>query len=171
MASPNLWTTLRMAPLCSLDPLRSFPIAGPVLLSAPAFSLVFPLLKMVLLETPNDDEEKEEHLVKVLQTLLVHAQLRSSMTSQSLLVDEVSALVSHPQTKGFFFYLASPLSKVLSKLNVHHYECLSLSQNGAGLAPHPHPLNPCFRFQPLDFRARPLIPGQMHNGHCLPIGF
>ncbi|XP_015280782.1 PREDICTED: translational activator GCN1 [Gekko japonicus] len=62
--------------------------AGPVPLSAPAFSLVFPLLKMVLLETPNDSEEKEELLVKVLQTITVHAQLRSSTNNQSLLVDE-----------------------------------------------------------------------------------
>ncbi|KAL8180480.1 UNVERIFIED_CONTAM: translational activator of GCN4, partial [Gekko kuhli] len=62
--------------------------AGPVPLSAPAFSLVFPLLKIVLLETPNDSEEKEELLVKVLQTITVHAQLRSSTNNQSLLVDE-----------------------------------------------------------------------------------
>uniref|UniRef100_A0A670KGB9 GCN1 activator of EIF2AK4 n=1 Tax=Podarcis muralis TaxID=64176 RepID=A0A670KGB9_PODMU len=62
--------------------------AGPVPLTAPAFSLVFPLLKMVLLETPNDSEEKEELLVKALQTITVHAQLRSSASSQSLLVDE-----------------------------------------------------------------------------------
>ncbi|XP_053135159.1 eIF-2-alpha kinase activator GCN1 [Hemicordylus capensis] len=60
--------------------------AGPLPLSAPAFSLVFPLLKMVLLETPNDSEEKEELLVKALQTIMVHAQLRSS--NQNLLVDE-----------------------------------------------------------------------------------
>ncbi|KAG8146188.1 putative Translational activator GCN1-like protein [Naja naja] len=44
---------------------------GPAPLSAPAFSLVFPLLKMVLLETPNDSEEKEELLVKVLQIITV----------------------------------------------------------------------------------------------------
>ncbi|XP_077163690.1 stalled ribosome sensor GCN1 isoform X1 [Paroedura picta] len=62
--------------------------AGPVPFSAPAFSLVFPLLKMVLLETPNDSEEKEELLVKVLQTITVHAQLRSSANNQNLLVDE-----------------------------------------------------------------------------------
>ncbi|XP_061459241.1 stalled ribosome sensor GCN1 [Rhineura floridana] len=62
--------------------------AGPMPLSAPAFSLAFPLLKMVLLETPSDSEEEEELLVKVLQTITVHAQLRSSPSSLSLLVDE-----------------------------------------------------------------------------------
>ncbi|KAH0625453.1 hypothetical protein JD844_014982 [Phrynosoma platyrhinos] len=62
--------------------------AGPMPLPAPGFSLVFPLLKMVLLETPNDSEEKEELMVKVLQTITVHAQLRSSTNNQNLLVDE-----------------------------------------------------------------------------------
>ncbi|XP_026540403.1 eIF-2-alpha kinase activator GCN1 [Notechis scutatus] len=61
---------------------------GPVPLSAPAFSLVFPLLKMVLLETPNDSEEKEELMVKVLQIITVHAQLRSSTNDENWLVDE-----------------------------------------------------------------------------------
>uniref|UniRef100_A0A8C6YI46 GCN1 activator of EIF2AK4 n=1 Tax=Naja naja TaxID=35670 RepID=A0A8C6YI46_NAJNA len=61
---------------------------GPAPLSAPAFSLVFPLLKMVLLETPNDSEEKEELLVKVLQIITVHAQLRSPTNDENWLVDE-----------------------------------------------------------------------------------
>ncbi|KAJ6659096.1 hypothetical protein lerEdw1_019399 [Lerista edwardsae] len=62
---------------------------GPVPLSAPAFALVFPLLKMVLLETPGDSEEGEELMVKALQTVMVHAQLRSSAAgSQGVLVDE-----------------------------------------------------------------------------------
>uniref|UniRef100_A0A8D0LAP4 GCN1 activator of EIF2AK4 n=1 Tax=Sphenodon punctatus TaxID=8508 RepID=A0A8D0LAP4_SPHPU len=61
---------------------------GAVPLSAPAFSLVFPLLKTVLIETPNDSEKKEELMVKILQILTVHAQLRSSGSGQSLLVDE-----------------------------------------------------------------------------------
>uniref|UniRef100_A0A670ZVW9 GCN1 activator of EIF2AK4 n=1 Tax=Pseudonaja textilis TaxID=8673 RepID=A0A670ZVW9_PSETE len=61
---------------------------GPAPLSAPAFSLVFPLLKMVLLETPNDSEEKEELMVKVLQIITVHAQLRSSTNDENWLVDE-----------------------------------------------------------------------------------
>ncbi|KAJ7309597.1 hypothetical protein JRQ81_007650, partial [Phrynocephalus forsythii] len=62
--------------------------AGPVPLSAPAFSLVFPLLKMVLLETPNDSEEKEDLMVKVLQIITVHSQLRSLPSDRSMLVDE-----------------------------------------------------------------------------------
>ncbi|XP_063000268.1 stalled ribosome sensor GCN1 isoform X1 [Elgaria multicarinata webbii] len=62
--------------------------AGPAPLSAPAFSLVFPLLKTVLLGTANDSEEKEELMVKALQTITVHAQLRSSSEDQNLLVDE-----------------------------------------------------------------------------------
>ncbi|KAM4808080.1 stalled ribosome sensor GCN1 [Rhinophrynus dorsalis] len=56
-------------------------------LSAPAFSYVFPLLKMVLLETPNDSEENRELLVQALQILTEHSQLRSSV-NQSELVDE-----------------------------------------------------------------------------------
>ncbi|PKU38611.1 translational activator hypothetical protein [Limosa lapponica baueri] len=42
---------------------------GAAPLSAPAFSLVFPLLKTVMTETPHDSEEKEEFLVKILQIL------------------------------------------------------------------------------------------------------
>uniref|UniRef100_A0A8C4JSD7 GCN1 activator of EIF2AK4 n=1 Tax=Dromaius novaehollandiae TaxID=8790 RepID=A0A8C4JSD7_DRONO len=61
---------------------------GAAPLSAPAFSIVFPLLKTVLTETPYDSEEKEEFLVKILQILMVHAQLRSTANGQALLVDE-----------------------------------------------------------------------------------
>lgn len=64
--------------------------AGAAPLSAPAFSLVFPLLKTVMTETSHDSEDKEEFLVKILQILTVHAQLRSSTNGQALLVDEVS---------------------------------------------------------------------------------
>ncbi|XP_006019968.1 eIF-2-alpha kinase activator GCN1 [Alligator sinensis] len=61
----------------------------PGALSAPAFSLVFPLLKTVLTETPNDSEEKEELMVRILQILMVHAQMRSSLANgQTSLVDE-----------------------------------------------------------------------------------
>ncbi|XP_019394778.1 PREDICTED: eIF-2-alpha kinase activator GCN1 isoform X1 [Crocodylus porosus] len=60
----------------------------PGALSAPAFSLVFPLLKTVLTETPNDSEEKEELMVRILQILMVHAQMRSSANAQTSLVDE-----------------------------------------------------------------------------------
>lgn len=67
-----------------------FLFAGAAPLSAPAFSLVFPLLKTVMTETSHDGEDKEEFLVKILQILTVHAQLRSSATGQALLVDEVS---------------------------------------------------------------------------------
>ncbi|XP_053325705.1 eIF-2-alpha kinase activator GCN1 [Spea bombifrons] len=56
-------------------------------LSAPAFSYIFPLLKMVLLGTTNDNEEKEELLAQALQILTVHSQLRSSL-KQTELLDE-----------------------------------------------------------------------------------
>lgn len=69
-----------------------FLFAGAAPLSAPAFSLVFPLLKTVMTEIPHDSEDKEEFLVKILQILTVHAQLRSSASGQALLVDEVSEL-------------------------------------------------------------------------------
>uniref|UniRef100_A0A8C8S2Z5 TOG domain-containing protein n=1 Tax=Pelusios castaneus TaxID=367368 RepID=A0A8C8S2Z5_9SAUR len=62
--------------------------SGTAPLSAPAFCLVFPLLKTVLIETPNDSEEKEALMVKILQIFTVHAQLRSSASGQTSLVDE-----------------------------------------------------------------------------------
>ncbi|XP_053784029.1 stalled ribosome sensor GCN1 [Desmodus rotundus] len=62
------------------------PDAAP--LSAPAFSLVFPFLKMVLTEMPHRSEEEEERMAQILQILTVHAQLRSSPSNPPGRVDE-----------------------------------------------------------------------------------
>nr|XP_003478419.1 eIF-2-alpha kinase activator GCN1 isoform X1 [Cavia porcellus] len=62
------------------------PDAAP--LSAPAFSLVFPLLKMVLTEMPHHTEEEEERMAQILQILTVHAQLRASSSIPPGRVDE-----------------------------------------------------------------------------------
>ncbi|XP_012869831.1 PREDICTED: translational activator GCN1 isoform X1 [Dipodomys ordii] len=62
------------------------PDAAP--LSAPAFSLVFPLLKMVLTEMPHHSEEEEEQMAQILQILTVHAQLRTSPDTPPGRVDE-----------------------------------------------------------------------------------
>lgn len=58
-------------------------------LSAPAFSLVFPFLKMVLTEMPHHSEEEEERMAQILQILTVHAQLRASPSNPRGRVDEV----------------------------------------------------------------------------------
>lgn len=58
-------------------------------LSAPAFSLVFPFLKMVLTEMPHRSEEEEERMAQILQILTVHAQLRASPSNLPGRVDEV----------------------------------------------------------------------------------
>ncbi|GAB1290067.1 eIF-2-alpha kinase activator GCN1 [Apodemus speciosus] len=65
---------------------RGEPDAAP--LSAPAFSLVFPMLKMVLTEMPYHSEEEEEQMAQILQILTVHAQLRASPDTPSERVDE-----------------------------------------------------------------------------------
>nr|XP_014345196.1 PREDICTED: translational activator GCN1 [Latimeria chalumnae] len=57
-------------------------------LSAPAFAFCFPLLKTVLMETTNDDEEKEKLLIQSLQITTEHAQLRAVSSSQLELIDE-----------------------------------------------------------------------------------
>ncbi|XP_019583398.2 stalled ribosome sensor GCN1 [Rhinolophus sinicus] len=57
-------------------------------LSAPAFSLVFPFLKMVLTEMPQHSEEEEERMAQILQILTVHAQLRASPSNPPGRVDE-----------------------------------------------------------------------------------
>uniref|UniRef100_A0ABI7ZT53 TOG domain-containing protein n=1 Tax=Felis catus TaxID=9685 RepID=A0ABI7ZT53_FELCA len=62
------------------------PDAAP--LSAPAFSLVFPFLKMVLTEMPHHSEEEEERMAQILQILTVHAQLRASPNNPPGHVDE-----------------------------------------------------------------------------------
>uniref|UniRef100_A0A8I4A3I9 Stalled ribosome sensor GCN1 n=1 Tax=Callithrix jacchus TaxID=9483 RepID=A0A8I4A3I9_CALJA len=64
---------------------------GAAPLSAPAFSLVFPFLKMVLTEMPHHSEEEEERMVQILQILTVHAQLRASPSTPPGRVDEVLA--------------------------------------------------------------------------------
>ncbi|XP_075390131.1 stalled ribosome sensor GCN1 [Tenrec ecaudatus] len=65
---------------------KSEPDAAP--LSAPAFSLVFPFLKMVLTEMPHHSEEEEEQMAQVLRILTVHAQLRASPSTPPGRVDE-----------------------------------------------------------------------------------
>uniref|UniRef100_A0A8C0L454 Stalled ribosome sensor GCN1 n=1 Tax=Canis lupus dingo TaxID=286419 RepID=A0A8C0L454_CANLU len=57
-------------------------------LSAPAFSLVFPFLKMVLTELPHNSEEEEERMAQILQILTIHAQLRASPSHPPGRVDE-----------------------------------------------------------------------------------
>ncbi|KAL4660360.1 eIF-2-alpha kinase activator GCN1 [Arapaima gigas] len=57
-------------------------------LSAPAFSFCFPLLHAVLSQTPNNTEEAESMLVRALQIINEHAQLRARADSPDLLVDE-----------------------------------------------------------------------------------
>ncbi|XP_074258261.1 stalled ribosome sensor GCN1 isoform X1 [Saimiri boliviensis] len=61
---------------------------GAAPLSAPAFSLVFPFLKMVLTEMPHHSDEEEERMVQILQILTVHAQLRASPGTPPGRVDE-----------------------------------------------------------------------------------
>uniref|UniRef100_A0A2K6QTG3 Stalled ribosome sensor GCN1 n=1 Tax=Rhinopithecus roxellana TaxID=61622 RepID=A0A2K6QTG3_RHIRO len=75
--------------------------SGAAPLSAPAFSLVFPFLKMVLTEMSHHSEEEEERMAQILQILTVHAQLRASPSTLPGRVDEVGreALLS-PWFKG-----------------------------------------------------------------------
>uniref|UniRef100_G3QP32 Stalled ribosome sensor GCN1 n=1 Tax=Gorilla gorilla gorilla TaxID=9595 RepID=G3QP32_GORGO len=61
---------------------------GAAPLSAPAFSLVFPFLKMVLTEMPHHSEEEEERMAQILQILTVQAQLRASPSTPPGRVDE-----------------------------------------------------------------------------------
>uniref|UniRef100_A0A1D5REV1 Stalled ribosome sensor GCN1 n=1 Tax=Macaca mulatta TaxID=9544 RepID=A0A1D5REV1_MACMU len=63
-------------------------LPGAVPLSAPAFSLVFPFLKMVLTEMSHHSEEEEERMAQILQILTVHAQLRASPSTPPGRVDE-----------------------------------------------------------------------------------
>lgn len=74
----------------------SLAIADAAPLSAPAFSLVFPLLKMVLTEMPHHSEEEEEQMAHILQILTVHAQLRASPDTPHGRVDEVGRLLCYP---------------------------------------------------------------------------
>lgn len=74
------------------------PDAAP--LSAPAFSLVFPMLKMVLTEMPYHSEEEEEQMAQILQILTVHAQLRASPDAPPERTDEVDRELCYPWFQG-----------------------------------------------------------------------
>lgn len=83
-------------------------------LSAPAFSLVFPMLKMVLTEMPYHSEEEEELMAQILQILTVHAQLRASPDAPPDRPDEVGRELSYLWLEGCgrqgftYFLILSP---------------------------------------------------------------
>uniref|UniRef100_A0A2I2Y8C3 Stalled ribosome sensor GCN1 n=1 Tax=Gorilla gorilla gorilla TaxID=9595 RepID=A0A2I2Y8C3_GORGO len=87
---------------------------GAAPLSAPAFSLVFPFLKMVLTEMPHHSEEEEERMAQILQILTVQAQLRASPSTPPGRVDEVGRealacghVLSHEQFLRVYVYTNS----------------------------------------------------------------
>lgn len=93
---------------CSIDCLRSalchliFPDMAP--LSAPAFSYCFPLLNTMLKDSSGSTEESEDLMIRALQVINEHAQLRADTDSADIVIDEVetsSSLLSH-----FLFCLA-----------------------------------------------------------------
>lgn len=81
-------------PRAATGPCLLLALADAAPLSAPAFSLVFPLLKMVLTEMPHHTEEEEEQMAQILQILTVHAQLRASSSIPPGRVDEVGRICS-----------------------------------------------------------------------------
>ena len=59
-------------------------------LSAPAFSFCFSLLNTVLRQAPSGAEDTESMLVRALQIINEHAQLRAEVDTTDTLIDEVS---------------------------------------------------------------------------------
>ncbi|KAL0979528.1 hypothetical protein UPYG_G00186210 [Umbra pygmaea] len=57
-------------------------------LSAPAFSFCFPLLNMVLRDSSDRTEDMENTMVRALQVINVHAQLRAEVDTTDILIDE-----------------------------------------------------------------------------------
>nr|XP_044631702.1 eIF-2-alpha kinase activator GCN1 isoform X2 [Equus asinus] len=86
LAAPRIKNPFLSLAGCVMPPRLKALDAAP--LSAPAFSLVFPFLKMVLTEMPCHSEEEEERMAQILQILTVHAQLRASPSNPPGRVDE-----------------------------------------------------------------------------------
>lgn len=63
-------------------------------LSAPAFSFCFPLLNATLRESSDSTEETENTMMRALQVINEHSQLRADTNSDDVAIDEV-------QTNGF----------------------------------------------------------------------
>ncbi|KAK9522292.1 hypothetical protein VZT92_018767 [Zoarces viviparus] len=57
-------------------------------LSAPAFSVCFPLLNAMLRESSGSTEETENRMTRALQIILEHSQLRSATDMDDLVIDE-----------------------------------------------------------------------------------
>lgn len=78
-------------------------------LSAPAFSFCFPLLNATLRESSDSTEEAENTMMRALQVINEHSQLRADTNSDDVAIDEV-------QTNGFIpfsvWWLLSAQSEV-----------------------------------------------------------
>ncbi|XP_076020781.1 stalled ribosome sensor GCN1 [Genypterus blacodes] len=68
--------------------LREGKLADVSPLSAPAFSFCFPLLNTVLKDSSGSTEETESLMIRALQVINEHAQLRSDTDSADLVIDE-----------------------------------------------------------------------------------
>ena len=63
-------------------------------LSAPAFSVCFPLLNAMLRECSGSTEETEAMMTRALQIILEHSQLRAATDMDDLTIDEVQTHTS-----------------------------------------------------------------------------
>uniref|UniRef100_A0AAQ5XFT2 TOG domain-containing protein n=1 Tax=Amphiprion ocellaris TaxID=80972 RepID=A0AAQ5XFT2_AMPOC len=63
-------------------------------LSAPAFSFCFPLLNATLRESSGSTEETENLMIRALQVINEHSQLRADTDSDDLVIDEVQTTIS-----------------------------------------------------------------------------
>lgn len=58
-------------------------------LSAPAFSFCFPLLNAMLRESSGSTEETENLMIRALQVVTEHSQLRAGTDCDDIVIDEV----------------------------------------------------------------------------------
>lgn len=78
---------------CFVVSSSSFPdITAP--LSAPAFSVCFPLLNAMLRESSGSTEETENEMTRALQIVLEHSQLRAATGMDDIVIDEVETDIS-----------------------------------------------------------------------------
>ncbi|TNN77641.1 eIF-2-alpha kinase activator GCN1 [Liparis tanakae] len=66
--------------------IKSIDITAP--LSAPAFSVCFPLLNAMLRESSGSTEETEDEMTRALQIVLEHSQLRAATDMDDIVIDE-----------------------------------------------------------------------------------
>ncbi|KAJ4944183.1 hypothetical protein JOQ06_012728, partial [Pogonophryne albipinna] len=99
-------------------------------LSAPAFSVCFPLLNAVVKKSSGSSEDEESQLIRALQVISEHCQLRSAADSDDMTIDENGPELL-PRT-SMLMLLIRVISTATPRLQVLASQCLTALCSSAG---------------------------------------